>query len=123
MWIVAVCDELVTNSHQLLDRRYPGIAHRLPSEFPSLATIRLYTHPRTNDYQDVAALQLRPKVPNVYHLSRVCQQLFTFGREPEALQRKFLDVVWTGLGMRLVIHEALLHDSGDVKDPGEPTIL
>jgi hypothetical protein len=55
-------------------------------------------------------------------LSRVCQQLFTFGQEAKGLQKKFLDVVWPGLGMQLIVHEAILRDGDNHggKDPGEP---
>jgi hypothetical protein len=125
MWAETVCAELCTDSHQLLGQKSPNLASRFAAEFPSSHIVKLYTNPLVSNQQELATLQLRPRQTDIKRLACICQRLFSFGREGAKLQNVFRDVVWPGLSVQLVLHEALLHDGScdAAANPGElPTV-
>jgi len=120
--VESVCEELSTDSHRFIGRKCPRLAGRIAADFPSPQVIDLYTNPLVSDEPKLATLQLHPRQADVKQLACICHRLFSFGREgPRKLQDVFRDVVWPGLGIQLVVHEALFRDGScdEASNPGE----
>ena len=120
-WIETLQDELRTDAHGYLGQRHPALAERLTVEFPPHRIVRLYIKPRIKELEEVVQMRLYPTLPNIYMLARVCKRLFTFGRECTDLQAKFHNVIWPGICIQLIAHQARQRDANhtDGLDSGE----
>jgi Holliday junction resolvase YEN1 len=109
-WIEALQEELRTDAHGHLGQRYCKLAKRLAVEFPPYDIVRLYVKPRTKEREEVVQMRLYPTLPNIRMLAHTCKRLFTFGKECGDLQEKFRDIIWPGICIQLIVHQARQHD-------------
>ncbi|GLB44091.1 putative 5'-3' exodeoxyribonuclease activity [Lyophyllum shimeji] len=112
-WRLAVVDELRTNASGHLKHRLPHVAEAVPLDFPNIAIINLYLHPRTSEHADLTELPslVREQGPDLVRLTRFAETHFLWG-DPEGIYRAFATKIFPGLAMRQLISAALCADLG-----------
>ncbi|KAF8501948.1 hypothetical protein BU17DRAFT_58799, partial [Hysterangium stoloniferum] len=98
-WHKSLVDELWTNKSGRLPHKYPQLSKTLPTRFPEMTILELYSNPLTSERYD-QSLQgfatLWTKAADIGKLSHFCELYFDWGHEHTILE-KFRTLLWPGI--------------------------
>ncbi|PPQ78302.1 hypothetical protein CVT24_006500 [Panaeolus cyanescens] len=108
----SICHELVTNEHQHLPSRQPNIAMSIDtSHFPDAHILSLYASPLLSaiDHCPLESWYLI-REPSLIRIRNFCQHQLHWNNE-HIIRRKFTDVIFPALIMRILYSPITLYDS------------
>ncbi|EDQ98259.1 uncharacterized protein LACBIDRAFT_336129 [Laccaria bicolor S238N-H82] len=105
-WRKKLANELLYDPHGVMGMKHPALAHNIPSDFPKLDVLRLYTHPLTSwsDYgnsPDTTSWGLHQL--NLANLAVLCEKSFSWGSAGIIIPH-FCMNVWPAAMMRMLLN-------------------
>lgn len=100
-WRSRLCWKLTENTCGCLQSRHPAVAQTVPTSFPDLEVVRLYTSPITSIAPFVSEKPWINRNANLRKLSQLCNQ--TFSWQVLKIENKFERLVWIGICFRQVV--------------------
>lgn len=107
-WLHNVCQELRTDAHRTLGRRYKTLASQLtPATFPKFDVLCKYSQPLTSWSQGpithhIATLPViwQPREPSIHRITLFCAE--RFGWSKDSILERFGKNLWEGVCIRML---------------------
>jgi holliday junction resolvase YEN1 len=106
-WRKQLTDQLMFDSNGLLGRKYPAVAKKISSKFPSIDILLLYANPVTSWTADTGIIipdssQWSLRQPDLPAIGLLCEKSFSWGTSGQMIAR-FQQNVWRGIVMRYLV--------------------
>jgi hypothetical protein len=116
VWREEVRQELRTDSHGFIRRKYPSLAGSISDDFPDIDLLLSYTKPLTTDITARGRNKEEiswDKDPSPSLIAAACEQFFEWGYE-EMMLHRFRKWLWSPLVCRMLRSAALRSDCEDL---------
>ncbi|THH15482.1 hypothetical protein EW146_g5002 [Bondarzewia mesenterica] len=106
-WRNAIHDELLTNSHGFLSRKFPS--YTLPPDFPDMLVVANYVSPLTSasDGRQGGGAMRDTGDPSLPRLAAFCETYFAEWGHESAIIKRFRDLLWPTALIRILRRGAL----------------
>lgn len=103
-WRKKLKDQLTFDSNGLLGRKYPAVARKVSSKFPSIDILLRYAHPVTSWTAEIIpdSSQWSLRQPDLPAIGLLCEKSFSWGTSGQMIAR-FQQNVWRGIVMRYLL--------------------
>jgi holliday junction resolvase YEN1 len=103
-WRKKLKNQLTFDLDGPLGRKFPAIAQKVSSEFPSIDILLLYADPITSWTADIIpdSSQWSLRQPDLLAIGLLCEKSFSWGTTGQMLTR-FQKNVWRGIVMRYLL--------------------
>jgi holliday junction resolvase YEN1 len=103
-WRKKLKDQLKFDLNGLLGRKYPAVAQKVSSDFPSIDILLLYANPVTSWTADIIpdSSQWNLRQPDLPAIGLLCEKSFSWASSGQMIAR-FQQNVWRGIVMRYLL--------------------
>lgn len=120
-WRRDLAEELRTNTHGILGRRYNSLSKAIPEEFPDIDILMSYANPVTSETEGkvhrIKATWERPL--DLGRIAHICELYFEWGVRHVVIKR-FRTVIWPAAVFRFLRESVLEKDLKDAEQPFSP---